>query len=126
MKKEINKEKVEKFDKVSKQFTVLFAASILAFIPLVVFLKICGVVIWAILYLIVLGFAFKVEKLKKSNDIHTYKEIVAFSKGERLDEIQQQREIGKRPYQAIMSFLASAAIGIAVAAITFIIIELLK
>lgn len=126
MKKEINKEAVTKFNKVSNLFTALFVASLIAFIPLVVFLKIYGVIIWAILYLVVLGFAFKVEKLKKSNDIHTYKEIVAFSEGKHLDEIQEQREIGKRPYQAVLIVLAGAAVGIAIAAIADIIIGLLK
>ncbi|MCH5339746.1 MAG: helix-turn-helix transcriptional regulator [Acetatifactor sp.] len=126
MKKEINKEEVTKFNKVSKLFTSLFVASIIAFIPLVVFLKIYGVVIWAILYLVVLGLAFKVEKLKKNNDIHTYKEIVAFSEGKHLDEIQEQREIGKRPYQAVLKVLAGAAVGIAIAAIAVIIIGLVK
>jgi len=126
MKKEINKAEVTKFNWFGKVFTVLFAASIIAYIPLVVFLKIYGVVIWAILYLVVLGFAFKVEKLKKGNDIHTYKEVVAFSEGKRLDEIQEQWEIGKRPYQAVLKALAGAAVGIAIAAIAVIIIELLK
>ncbi len=126
MKKEINKEEVTRFNKISKQFAVLFVASLIAFIPLVVFLKIYGVVIWAILYLAVLGLAFKVEKLKKNNDIHTYKEIVAFSEGKHLDEIQEQREIGKRPYQAVLKVLAGAAVGIAIAAIAVVVIELLK
>ena len=126
MKKEINKEDVARFNKVSKQFAVLLIASFIAFIPLAVFLKIYGVVIWAILYLVVLGLAFKVEKLKKSNDIHTYKEIVAFSEGKRLDEIQEQREIGKRPYQTALKVLAGAAVGIVIAAIAVIVIELLK
>lgn len=53
MKKEINKEEVTKFNKISTLFSALFAASLIAFIPLVVFLKIYGVMIWAILYLIV-------------------------------------------------------------------------
>ncbi len=126
MKKEINKEEVTRFNKISKLFAVLFVASLIAFIPLVVFLKIYGVVIWAILYLAVLGLAFKVEKLKKNNDIHTYKEIVAFSEGKHLDEIQEQREIGKRPYQAVLKVLAGAAVGIAIAAIAVVVIELLK
>ncbi len=126
MKKEINKEDVARFNKAGKLFAVAFVASIIAFIPLVVFLKIYGVVIWAILYLVVLGLAFNVEKLKKNNDIHTYKEIVAFSEGKHLDEIQEQREIGKRPYQAVLKVLAGAAVGIAIAAIAVIIIGLLK
>lgn len=121
MKKEINKEEVTKFDNVSKLFAALFIACIIAFIPLVVFLKTYGVVIWAILFLITLGFSFKVEKIKKRNDIHTYKEIVAFSEGKHLDEIQEQREIGKRPYQVALKVLAGAAVGIATAAIADII-----
>lgn len=126
MKKEINKDEVTRFNKISKLFTVLFVASLIAFIPLAVFLGIYGIAIWAILYLLVLGFAFRIEKLKKDNDIHTYKEILAFSEGERLDEIQKQREIGKRPYQAALKVLLGAAVGIVIAAITVIIIELLK
>lgn len=126
MKQEINKEEVAKFNRLSKIFAVLFAACIVAFIPLVVFLKLYGVVIWAILYLVVLGFALRVEKLKKSNDLHTYQEIVAFSQGKRLDEIQQQREIGKRPYQTALKLVAGAAVGIVIAAITVAILELLK
>lgn len=126
MKQEINKEAVEKFNRLSNVFAILSAACIIAFIPLVVFLKLYGVVIWAALYLVVLGFAFRVEKLKKSNDIHTYQEIVAFSQGKRLDEIQKQREIGKRPYQNVLKSVAGAAVGIVVAAITVAILELLK
>lgn len=42
------------------------------------------------------------SRLKKENDIQTYKEIVAFSKGQKLDEINKQREIGKRAYQKLL------------------------
>ncbi len=126
MKQEINKEEVAKFNRLSGVFAVLFAACIVAFIPLVVFLKLYGAAIWAAWYLVVLGFAFRIEKLKKSNDIHTYQEIVAFSQGKRLDEIQQQREIGKRPYQTALKFVAGAAVGIVIAAIAVAVLELLK
>lgn len=126
MKKEINREDVARFNKVSKQFAVLFVASLIAFIPLVVFLKTYGMVIWAILFLITFGFGFKVSKIEKSNDIHTYKEIVAFSEGKHLDEVQKQREIGKRPYQTVLKVLAGAAVGSATAAIAVAVIELLK
>ena len=66
--------------------------------------------IWAIS----LYFAFKVEKVKKDNDVQTYKEIVAFSEGKLLDDIQKQREIGKRPYQKILLVFGSAAVTFAV------------
>ena len=126
MKEEINRAEVAKFNWLSKIFSVLFIVSVIAFVPLFVFLRICGAVIWAILFLVTLGFGIKVEKLKKSNDLHTYREIVAFSEGECLDEIQKQREIGKRPYQAILKPFLGAALGILVVEIALRMIEWLK
>lgn len=126
MKKEIDKAEVEKFNRLSKVFSVVFIAIVIAFVPLVVFLKIYGTIIWAILFLAGLVLAFKVEKVKKDNDISTYKEIVAFSEGKHLDEIQRQREIGKRPYQTVFKVLAGAAVGIIIVAFAIIIIELIK
>ena len=126
MKREINREEVKKFNYLGKLFAILFIASIIAFVPLVVFLKIYGVIIWAILYLITLIIACRVEKIKRNNDIQTYKEIVAFSEGKTLDEIQKQREIGKRPYQTALKVLVGAAVGIIIAAVAFIIIEMIS
>ena len=126
MKKEINKAEVAEFNRFSKIFSVLFIISIISFVPIFAFLRIYGAVIWAVLCLITLGFGIKVEKLKKNNNLHTYKEIVAFSEGKCLDEIQKQREIGKRPYQAILKPLIGAVIGIFIAAIALMVIEWLK
>ena len=126
MKREIDREEVKKFNYLGKLFAILFIASIIAFVPLVVFLKIYGVIIWAILYLITLIIACRVEKIKRNNDIQTYKEIVAFSEGKTLDEIQKQREIGKRPYQTALKVLVGAAVGIIIAAVAFIIIEMIS
>lgn len=126
MKREINKEEVDNFNRLGKLFSVLFLASIAAFVPLVVFLKIYGVVIWAILYLVTLVTAVQVEKLKKGHDIQTYKEIVAFSEGKTLDNIQKQREIGKRPYQTVLKFLAGACVGAIIAAIAMIALSAMK
>ena len=58
--------------------------------------------------------ALKVEKIKKENDIQTYKEIVAFSEGKKLDEIHKMVEAGKRPYQNVLKVVISAAIAVAV------------
>ncbi len=125
MKQEISNAEVTEFNRLSDIFAALFAASIIAFVPLVVLLKTCGLVIWAILFLIALGFGFKVERIKKDNDIYTYKEIVAFSEGKCLDEIQKQREIGKRPYQTPLKLLFGAAMGIIAGAIAVLITELI-
>ena len=58
--------------------------------------------------------ALKVEKVKKDNDIQTYKEIVAFLEGKRLDEIQKQQEIGKRPYQNVLKGIVAGIVTIVV------------
>ena len=50
------------------------------------------------------------EKLKKKYDIQTYREIVAFTEGKKLDEIEKARESGKRPYQKFLLALATAII----------------
>lgn len=126
MKKEIGKAEVTEFNRFGKIFSALFILSLLAFIPLFVFLKTTGLIIWAVLYLITLGFGVRVEKLKKANDLHTYREIVAFSEGKCLDEIQTQREIGKRPYQAVLKPLAGAAAGLIAAVIAGFLIKLLN
>lgn len=114
MKKEIKEAEVMKFNQCGNIFTILFFASIILFIPLVKFLKIYGLIIWIILYIVTLIWGFKINKLKKVNDIHTYKEIVAFTEGKLLDEIQKQQEVGKRPYQAVLKPLFGAAVSLVI------------
>lgn len=60
-----------------------------------------------VLFGITLYVAGRIERYKKKYDIQTYKEIVAFSNGQSLDEIEKARESGKRPYQKAL--LAAAA-----------------
>ena len=62
------------------------------------------------------------EKVKKQQNIHTYKEIVAFANGEKLDNIEKAREEGKRNYQMIIAAVACAALGLGVAWIISLII----
>ena len=69
-----------------------------------------GMIPWGVLCAIAVYFAFKTDKVKKENHLSTYKEIVAFMEGKRLDEIEEQQEIGKRPYQTVMYMFGSAAI----------------
>ena len=63
-----------------------------------------------ILFIITQYWALKVEKLKKKNDIQTYKEIVAFTEGKKLDELHKAVEVGKRPYQNILKVIISAGV----------------
>lgn len=117
MKKEINNAEVEKHNHYANIFSLFFLVGIVSFVPLVKFFKIYGVIVWGIIYAIGLVWGFKVGKVQKDNDVHTYKEIVAFSEGKMLDEIQRQQEIGKRPYQNILKLLFGAVLGGGVAMI---------
>ena len=56
--------------------------------------------------------------MKRENDVHTYKEIIAFTEGKRLDEIDKLQETGKRLYQKILLALGSALIALAVCLLT--------
>ena len=53
-----------------------------------------GVALYLCLFVIGMYFVIRIEKYKKKYDIQTYKEIVAFTNGKRLDEIYKAREEG--------------------------------
>ena len=77
--------------------------------PLLRLLATAGfLLVMATLFPVGMAVALKVEKIKKDNDVHTYKEILAFSEGRRLDELDKAVEKGKRPYQALVAALSSA------------------
>lgn len=99
MKEEISKEDRKNFAKIGYIYNILFFTMIITPILLVHFLKYAGLGIWLLLAAVTLYVAILVEKQKKKYDIHSYREIVAFMEGKRLDEITRAREEGKRPYQ---------------------------
>lgn len=114
MKEKINQEDIQKFGRDGNIFAILLIAVIVLAVPLLKGLSIVGAIIWIILVGVMLYFAFRVEKTKKENDIHTYREIVAFMDGEKLDGIEKAREEGKRNYQKVILVLASAVIALLV------------
>lgn len=117
MKKEINEAAVQKHNHYGNIFSLLFIVSLFIVVPLVKFFGIYGFIVWGAIYAVTFYYGWKVSKIQKENDVSTYKEIVAFSEGKTLDEIQKQREIGKRPYQNVLKFLFGAVVGVIVTAI---------
>ena len=111
MNEKIKTEDIEYLNKANRRLTLAFVWDFFMLVPLLKLFGIWGAVIFGPVF--ILGFieAVKIEKYKKQMDIQTYKEINAFMEGKRLDEIEKQREIAKRPYQKIL-----IAIGCAVAA----------
>ena len=113
-----NKDKeIKQMDIYGKIMTVGMLVMAIAVIPLVLWLGLYGFLVLAVIYIPTIWAAVKIEKIKKDNDIQTYKEIIAFNKGEELDEITKQREIGKRPYQKAILLIIVSLVTIAICAV---------
>lgn len=93
-----------------KIYIKMLIVTAISAVPLFMWLGVWAFIPWGIIWALSMYFAVQVEKVKKDNDVQTYKEIVAFSEGKLLDDIQKQREIGKRPYQKIFLVIGSALI----------------
>ena len=116
MKDKISNSEIRDFNRLSNVFTLMMVLSLLAWVPLAHFLGWWGIALAALLFAVTLWLAFKVEKEKKKYDIQSYKEIVAFLEGRRLDEISKAQEVAKRPYQKVLLTLGSAVLGAVVTA----------
>lgn len=121
MKQEISQEAVDSFNRESRIFAVMCIVSAVTFIPLAALAlardQWWAIALWVIMYAVTMHEAFRVEKLKKNHNLHTYREIVAYSEGRTLEELEAAEERGKRPYQAVFNVLASAAVGVLLAAL---------
>ena len=110
MKEVIEKQEIEKMNHYGKIYTVMLIVTVVSVVALFMWLHVWGVIPWGILWTVSMYFAFEIERIKKDNDVETYKQIVAFSEGKFLDEMKKQQEIGKRPYQKAFLVTGSALI----------------
>lgn len=115
MKQEVKNEDRKKFEKLGQIYGILFMIAIITPIPLVHFLDYFGIAIWAVIMAVTFYVAIIIEKKKKQFDIQTYREIIAFTEGERLDDIAKAREDGKRIYQKILLAFAAGIITLVIA-----------
>lgn len=123
MKEQIKAEDIRKFERDGGIFGVLLLVMILLPVPLAHFLDWFGIGLWILWAAVTFWYALRVERQKKAYDIQTYKEIVAFSEGRRLDEIQKNQEIGKRLYQKVALAIGAALITLAVAAVMILVLK---
>ena len=127
MKQEISQEAVDTFNRESRIFAAMCIVSAVTFIPAAAlgFSRnqwwVLG--LWVFLYGLTMHEAFRVEKLKRNHNLHTYREIVAYSEGRTLEELEAAEERGKRPYQAVFKVLAGAAVGVLLAALAIWVAE---
>lgn len=115
MKEQVRSEDKKEFEKLSQVFAIMFFAVMITPIPLAHFLNYFGIAIWVILMAATLYVAIMVEKKKRQFDIQTYREIIAFTEGERLDEIAKAREEGKRPYQKVLLAFGAGIVTLVIA-----------
>ncbi|NLM76012.1 MAG: helix-turn-helix transcriptional regulator [Clostridiaceae bacterium] len=101
MKEQVKIEDRKKLEKLTLVYGGLFLLVMILPIPLVHFLKYVGLGIWIALLVVAFYFANLVDRKKKQFDIQTYREIIVFMEGKKLDEIAKAREEGKRPYQKL-------------------------
>ena len=114
MREEINRTDQKKFERLSNIFTILFLAVLITPVPLVHFLSYAGLAIWIVILAAGSYVAILVEREKKKFNMQTYREIIAFTEGKSLSEIEKAREEGKRLYQKVLLAVASGAIGVIV------------
>ena len=122
MKKIISEKEMKDFNSISIVFTIEMLTMLVSAYPLLKFLNIAGVIIWAIIFIITMITAIKIEKIKKEYDIRTYKEIVAFTEGKTLSKTETIEEKAKRPYQQILLAIGSGVIAVIVLVVFKVII----
>lgn len=116
MKQEIDAQEYTKFQKDSNIFAGLFIALLILPIPLAELFGWFGIAVYAMVFTVAMIYAIRVEKYKKKYNIQTYKEIVAFTEGKTLDQLEKAREEGKRPYQKFLLAVCSGILTLLVAA----------
>lgn len=114
MKKIISEKEMNDFNRISIVFTIEMLIMLLSAYPLLKLFNIAGVIIWAIIFIITMITALKIEQLKKNYNIRTYKEIVAFTEGKTLSKTETIEEKAKRPYQQILLAIGSGIIAVIV------------
>lgn len=70
---------------------------------------IIGLLVWGI----GMAMLMRVERIKKQNDLVTYRELVAYSKGEPIDRNnpRSRRARQHRTFRGVVLFLAAAVVG---------------
>lgn len=110
---------IKKFKNAGTIYTILLIASIILAVPLTYIFGKVGWVVWMAIYAVTMVYSIQVSKLQKKHNIKTYREIVAFTEGRTLDELERSCERGKRPYQEIIFIVGTGVIAIIVAKIAY-------
>ena len=106
----INEQDVKQMKFYGKAMMICSVFAIFSFGPMYLLAGMWSFIPSGVVCIATIFFATKLNKIEVNNDISTYREIVSFMKGEKLDEAIKQQEIGKRPYQTAAITIASGLI----------------
>ncbi len=121
MKDEINTGEVREIKIYSTMMQVFLLLAAVLLIPLIKLIRLYALIPCFGLWGCGMASAIKVEKIKRNNDVQTFKEIVAFTEGKRLDELKKLEERAKRPYQKILSVIATILITVLICGVSYLI-----
>ena len=126
MREIVEKATIKKFNVISVVFLIELIVVAISAYPLFSIKGNIGIIIWLCLFAITLYTASKIEKFKKSHDIQTYKEILAFIDGKQLTHDETQQEIGKRNYQKIIFAFIAGVIALIICFVVIFICSKIK
>lgn len=78
MKKQVSQDDVRRFKLDTIIFTVLIILTVISVVPLFLYLKLAGIVLWLLIARVMIYYVMQLNKQKRNNDIQTYREILAF------------------------------------------------
>ena len=121
MKDEINTGEVREIKIYSAMMQFFLLLAVVLLIPLIKLIGLYALIPCFGLWGCGMASAIKVEKIKRNNDVQTFKEIIAFTEGKRLDELKKLEERAKRPYQKILSVIATILITVLICGVSYLI-----
>jgi len=123
MKKEINSKSAKEMSRWGVLMIGGLITPVILVSPLVKFLGWYGLIVYGILCLPGFYSALKVEKLKRNHDIQTYKEIIYFINGRKLDEIKQEKENGRVVTQQVFIIIVAMLSAVGIVSLVWIALE---
>ena len=85
MEKQVEQDDVRRFKLDTIIFTVLIILTVISVVPLFLYLKLAGIVLWLLIARVMIYYVMQLNKQKRNNDIQTYRETLAFIEDKEIE-----------------------------------------
>ena len=85
MKKQVSQDDVRRFKLDTIIFTVLIILTVISVVPMFLYLKLAGIVLWLLIARVMIYYVMQLNKQKRNNDIQTYRETLAFIEDKEIE-----------------------------------------